>query len=182
MKNQIKSLVKEMIPVTLGILIALLLNNWKEQYDDKKFIDKVLSSVTKELNENKLSLDSSIIDHVKLRDTINFYLEDDDVPISQIISKVKGFGASSIKTASWKAFLNQKIELVDYEIISALSDIEEDKDHMKISITKIMDFLYENMHESGYQNKQLFQIAVNDFIFVENELLKGHNKYLQLVH
>jgi len=41
MNKKLQTLIKEMIPLVLGILIALFINNWKEQNDDKKFMNSI---------------------------------------------------------------------------------------------------------------------------------------------
>lgn len=57
MKEKIKKILLDMIPVILGILIALFIGNIKENIDDKSFVKKILSSVSQELEENKTVLE-----------------------------------------------------------------------------------------------------------------------------
>ena len=60
MKEKIKKILLDMIPVILGILIALFIGNIKENIDDKSFVKKILSSASQDrLCENKI-LDSVI--------------------------------------------------------------------------------------------------------------------------
>ncbi|MFT4986999.1 MAG: hypothetical protein ACI81Y_002270 [Glaciecola sp.] len=102
MKNRSKQVIQDMIPVILGIVIVLMLNNWKESRDTKKFVNNVLSSVQKEIIENKVELEEIIIEHKALLDTISQYMENDSILIGHLISKTNGVSLASIKNNAWK--------------------------------------------------------------------------------
>jgi len=180
MKKAIRKLIGDMVPVVLGILIALLLNNWKQSIDDKKFVTKVLDSVTKELTENKSSLEEYIEKHQILLDSTSYYFDDESVSIKEIIGKAGGLGSSNIKNTSWQSFLNQKIELVDYEVISLLSEIEEDKQNLRIQIEQLISFVLQNLSSKETKHKEIFAAYIDSFLFTENDLLDTHNKFLEL--
>jgi len=42
---------KEIIPIIVGILIALYINNWNENRKDKNYINQISTSINKELTE-----------------------------------------------------------------------------------------------------------------------------------
>ena len=134
MKKALSKIIIDMVPVVLGILIVLMLNNWKEKKDNERFLNKVLDSITVELQENKEELEAIIISHKAIIDTINLYMNDEQMAIGNIINKVNGFQGVNIKNTAWKSFLNTRIELVDYQLISALTDIDEHKQNLKMYI------------------------------------------------
>ena len=49
MRENIKSFFKEITPITVGILIALYINNWNENRKDRNYISKITSSINLEL-------------------------------------------------------------------------------------------------------------------------------------
>ena len=50
-----------MIPVILGVLIALLINNFNEQRKDRQYVNKMMQAITTEIKENKKELDELAI-------------------------------------------------------------------------------------------------------------------------
>ena len=57
--KQIRQLVKEIIPVILGILIALIINNWNENRKEKKYLDQIFTSIESELEESIIDLNEN---------------------------------------------------------------------------------------------------------------------------
>lgn len=170
-----------MIPVILGILIALFINNWSENQKDKKFIKKVLGAISTEIEDNKETLIEIIPKHDSLIDTINFYHSDESVAIGNIIDKVQGVQAVSIKNTAWKSLLNTKIELIDFETISYLSNIEETKPIMQAQIESLMDCVYNNAEKSDETSKTYFKLLINDLVYLEKNALEEHEKLLKLI-
>ena len=70
-----------------------------------------------------------------------------------IIDKVQGVKGPGIKLNYWKALSNSKIELIDYEKLSILSDIEEGNELLKYKRNNLLDFIYSNMTETGKNEK-----------------------------
>ena len=178
MKKRLLKILNDMIPVVLGILIALFLNNWIENRNDKKFLNRVLTSITYELEENKQELELKIEGHNVLLDTIDFYLDNEAVSIGEIIGKTGGLKGVNIKNSSWKSFINPNIELVDYKVISVMTDIEEGKQNMELQMSKLLDVIYQNISSTSYEKKQIFGLIIGDLAYTEEELLKSHNEFL----
>lgn len=176
----IKKTFLEMIPVILGILIALLINGWKENYDDQKFVRATLSNISEELKENKHFLEEGIPKHEVIIDTIYEHLED-EMTIGGILGAVQGIQIASIKNTAWKAFLNQNIKLIDYPIVSSLTDIEETKQAMNITINKFIDFVYQNANSSDPDQKQIFLMITEDFSIMEEDMLEYHVEALKAI-
>jgi hypothetical protein len=182
MKSTIGKILTEMISVVLGILIALWLGNWKENRDDRKFISKVLFSVSKEMEENQSALEQIVNEHQELVDTIQFYLQSKDVPLWSIVNKTKGLRMVNIKNTSWKSFLNIKMDLVEYNHISLLTSIDESKQNMRAGMDKLFDFIYGNLTATEPVKKSQLMLMVNDLLNTEHQLVELHKEYLNLVH
>lgn len=177
MKKRIFNLFKEMLPIILGILIALILNNWNEERKERNYIRKILNSVEKELLENKNELTITIAEHRELIDTINVYM-DKKVTVEKILEKANGIRGVSIKNTAWQSIVNSKLELVDYESISILTDINEGKQDYKLKMEKLTEFLYTNLQAKELEDFSLFKIIINDLLNVELDLEESHKKFL----
>lgn len=180
MKTKIQTLFKEMIPVILGILIALFINDWKEKRDNDQFLNVVMSSISEELKENKAELTKLIGEHKQLLDTLVLYKENEEVSIGTIISKAKGIRTVSIKNTAWQTLMNSHIDLVEYEKISLLTNIAEGKANINTKFERLTDLIYEKISSTDGLDKELFYITVNDLLYIEGDLLESHEQFLKL--
>lgn len=168
--NQISKLVREIIPVIIGILVALVINNWNEERKDKNYLDKIFFSIEKELEESKVGIEEIIPKQKALIDSLEVHYDNDAVSLIDIILSANGLQAPEIKTNAWKAIASSKIELMEYEKISALSDIEERKENLSSRIEKTADFVLLNLTETDKGKKKLLRIMTIDVINAEKRL------------
>jgi len=163
-------LIKEIIPVIIGVLIALVINNWNEERKDKKYLNQMLSSINEELEESKIDIKETIPRQKVVLDSIKVYLTDETVSLLDIMIKAKGIKFAIIKNNSWKAIANSKIELVDYKKISVLSDIEEGKEILELQNEKLFDFMINNAEETSQGKKEIFRMIIKNIIAMEEKL------------
>lgn len=180
MKKTLKKVLTEMVSVILGILIALFIGNWKDKRDDKKFVNKILISVSQELSDNKAGLEKVIIEHKLFVDTLNTYIKSKNMPLGNLLGNSGGFRMISISNTSGKTLLNTNMELVGYKRISILTGIDESKQHMRDLVDKLAELIYSNLLSTDPSKKVIFMLMVNDLILIEENLLKMHNEYLSL--
>lgn len=172
MKKNIKALIKEIVPIMVGILLALWINNWNENRKDKKYIKQISSSLNKELAETTEDIIDKIAIQKSLVDTIDFYKKDDKISIFDVVMKVDGIHIPLIKINSWKAISNSKIELMEYDKVSTLANIEEQKELLKIKSQNLMNFIYPNIKETGIDKKELLKLMMSDIISTEITIQK----------
>lgn len=168
--KQISQLIREIIPVIIGILIALFINNWNEERKDKKYLSKIFSSIEKELKESSLDIERIIPKQQASVDTIDLYLNKDEISLYDIIEKINGIHAPTIKTNAWNAIASSKIELIEYGKLSALARIEERKENLILRNEKQLDFLFQNIETNDKRKKEIFRMALLDIINAEKEL------------
>ena len=101
--KQIRQLIKEVIPVFPGILIALVINNWNEERKDEKYLNKIYASIKEELVESKLDLEENLLQQERLLDSLQAYMNNESVSLLDIILKAGGIYGPRIKNNSWKA-------------------------------------------------------------------------------
>ena len=170
MRQNIKEFIKEIISVVAGILIALWINNWNENRKDRNYIEKISLSINKELAETNEDIVDKIALQGILLDTINFYLKDNQISILNITIKSQGIYIPAIKINSLKALSNSKIELMEYDKISALANLEEQKDILKMKTERLADFIYSNTTETKQEKKEFMKMLLLDIINTEKAL------------
>ena len=74
MKQWLGKFVADMLPVMAGILIALLLNDWKEKQDDQEYLDTVFSSIEQEIQADLADVVTVETKQLRLLDTMYFYI------------------------------------------------------------------------------------------------------------
>lgn len=168
--KEISKLIKEIIPVIIGILIALFINNWNEDRKDKKYLDQIFSSIEKELEESSIDIGRVLPKQLASVDTIDAYMDNEKVTLYGIIMKSNGIHMPTIKTNSWNAIANSKIELIEYEKLSALSDIEERKENLTQRIEKQMEYIFQNFEKADRNKKIIVRMMMTDIINAEEEL------------
>jgi len=169
--DQISKLVKDIIPVIIGILIALLINNWNEDRKEKKYLKQIFTSINNELEENRIDIKESIPKQQILIDTIGKYINDETVAIIDIIKKTDGIHGPNIQNNSWKAISNTKIELIEFEKLSKLSEIDDTNENLKYKKQKLIDFVVDNLKNTDSEKKEIFMLL--------NQEILSSGKYLQ---
>lgn len=184
MKNKIKKNIlyftKEIIPVIIGILIALYINNWNESRKERKYINQIFSSISKELKDTNEEIDRIIPLQKSLVDTISFYSKNKDINLFDALRKTNGIHIPTVRLNSWKAISNSKIELVNYDKLTLLSMIEEQQELVKNKSKYLMEFLYSNIHSYENEKKEVLQILIMDLIQTEESTREGIKNFEKL--
>ncbi|MFS4417059.1 hypothetical protein [Maribacter sp. 2307ULW6-5] len=170
MKKNIKALVKEIVPIILGILIALYIDNWNQNRKDQKYVDQMIASMDKELEESLEDIKKTLPQQTTLIDSLAFYGKDEQVSIFDVMMKANGIHLPSIKTTSWKAISTSKLELMAYKRIRTMTQIQEQKENMLAKCRLLMDFTYQNIKETDSEKKELVGIMMQDIMVSERDL------------
>ena len=158
---------KEMIPVIAGILIALFIDNWNSDRKDKNYINQVFTTVNNELKDSKEDLKTTIAQPKSLIDSLNYYSNNKNFTLSEIILKSNGIKIPQIKTTAWKSVSNSKIDLIDYEKITILSTIDEQKEAINNKSQFLMTYIYSNANETDKNKKENLKLILMDIIQTE---------------
>lgn len=168
-----------MIPVVLGILIALFIDNCKDDFEDRRFKESILSSIQEELRENVRSINDIKPTQDSLLKIVEENIQNDSLSILDLINRANGFKSPSIKHSSWDAVVNSKLELFEYKTISQMTDIEEGKQNLDSKLNKMMDFVYQNLNAKQKEEKLVLKILIFDVMDSENSLLQSCNSLLK---
>ena len=178
MKNTIKEFIKNIIPVLLGVLIALWIDNWNEQRKDRIYMNNFYSSLKKEFRDTNNEIIKKTPKQKALVDTLEFYEKDEKMTLIQVIEKAGGINGPLVKLNYWKALSSSKIELLEYDKLSVLADIEEGNEILKYKRNKIIDFAYSNLYKTSKKEKMLLKIMMMDLMITQREIQNDLQKVL----
>ena len=181
MKKKIKdyciNFTKEIIAVIAGILIALFIDNWNSERKDKMYITQVFSTINNELKDSKEDIIEKIPIHGALIDSLEFHSKNKNINLSEIVKKSKGIYIPQIKINAWKSVSSNKIDLIEYQKLTTLSNIEEMKELLNKKTDFLMNFLYNNMNETGENTKQTFKMLILDIVQTEKTIQKNIEEF-----
>lgn len=175
----LKKVLLDIIPVIVGVLIALFVNDLKQNKEDKDFIGQMLNSIDDEMQLNKEDFDSTLIAQQALIDTIKTYVYDEKVSIRDILVK-EGIKVPLLKNSIWKSFNNSKIELIDFKLVSVLTEIEEQRVFMNMVINGINNFSSDYALVTESDKKILFIMRLEDLIDLEKQVIGSFSEYQEL--
>lgn len=174
MKKQIKDysihFLKEIIPVIAGILIALFIDNWNTDRKDKNYINQVLLTINSELKDSKEDIKTIIPQHESLIDSLGLYSNNKNISIMDVVNKSNGINIPQIKTNAWKSVSSSKIDLIDYDKITLLSNIEDEKATLNKKSDFLMSFLYSNINATDKNSKLTLQLILSDILQTEKTM------------
>ncbi|RMG87099.1 MAG: hypothetical protein D6714_03005 [Bacteroidetes bacterium] len=177
----IKRILNDMIPVILGVLIALIVNDWKARADDRRFIRHVFDAIKQEMRANKAEFELVLPRHSAAVDSVRYYMHNNQVSVMDIVLKLEGIEIPIVRNTTWNSFLNTKMELIDFKTISVLTEIEDARAFMNLKNEKLMDFVWTHADSRKASTKRIFSFQLQYLIDSESRLLSLYDCYLETV-
>lgn len=164
-KLNYKKLLLEFISAFLGVLIALLINNWKEEQKEQEFISKSIVSIYNDNKVNLNNIDNQIVLLEQQTDTLFKYLNNKNKSIIDIIRINQGFHTVELTDLSWKILQNsQSVNNIDYNLLTKLMSISQKKNSINLSIDKITDIIYGLAESKNLNDKYRLYIIEKDLL------------------
>ncbi len=174
----IKKILLDTVPVILGVLIALLIGEWKSNFDDRRYFNRILLSMKDEARGSLEELNNVMPRHVRLLDSIDYYLEASDVSLLQLIERNEGMQVPTIQNRTWNGIITSRIDLVDYELISLFNQIDESKELLIVKVNDLTQYLYKHLDDSQPRSKELLKVYILNVINSEEQLIDLHERFL----
>ncbi|MGB6268768.1 MAG: DUF6090 family protein [Olleya sp.] len=174
---------KEITIVVIGVLIAVSVGNYKERVDNEKYIEKTLLAIENDIKLSLADLDTVFNRHLELFELLREKLEgskpiDPELTLGELIISSGGFQVAVSKSISLRFFINHKAELLEYDIISKLLDIETQSELLQLKTRRLSDFVYENIDKGGEEVIIKLVYFLNDILDSESTLLESYSKFL----
>jgi hypothetical protein len=177
--NRLLYLLQEIAIVVIGVLIAVSSNNYKEKSDNEAYIKKTLLAIEREIHDNKSGLDSVLERHIRIYEYMELDSVEEGQTISEMLYGLGGFQVAFIKNISLRFFVANKAELLDFQLISQLSEIEQSTDILSRKIDRLANFAYEHLSDSSEEARLRFSIMLMDVIDSESNLSEAYADFLE---
>lgn len=175
-ENHFLKFLKEIAIVVIGVLIAVSINKLKEDIDNQHYVNKMMNAVQKEINYSKKEVESVLSKHYILVDSISAKLVNEET-LSEIIFGMGGIQSPEIKNIGLRFFITNKAELVEYETISQLSEIEKASELLEDKMKRFIDFTFTKIDNNDKQSKQRFLQHLKNVIDSERQLVKLYSGF-----
>lgn len=172
------SFLREVFIVLIGVLIALLINEWREIRNNKEFVSSVMDVIERDIKNNQESLQEVFDRHVLTIDSMALHMEDQSKSIYEVIEEIGGIQYANIKNVSLDYMISNRAELLDYEVISMVASMEKSADILDTKFSKLLDFAYEELEATDPGTKQLFIIHLSNVVDSEQSLLEAYDEFL----
>lgn len=177
-KSRLIYLLQEIAIVVVGVLIAVSINNYKERIDNEEYIGKTLLAIEKETESSAAAVDSVLNKHYALLDSLATYIDDKEQPLGDMVARFGGVQFPVIKNISLRFFIANKAELMDYEVIAQLLEMEDFTRVLQNKMDRMADFAYEQINDRSEETKLKFAYLLSDVIDSEETLLEAYAAFL----
>lgn len=163
----------DIVPVLVGILLALIISNWQQTVSEKKYIEESIQAIIQENQSNIDELDNSLRRQAIFIDTLRKY-SSDEYSLFDVIKRVPGLTTPDLRSTTWKFLIqDSKHTLVNYEFINRLAEIEKYETLVNRHNQKVLDMIYQPSFFTDPKVKDVAQVMVADFTEIEKALKKA---------
>lgn len=182
----LKKFSMDMLPIIVGVFIGLFLNTQREERQNRNLLDNTLQALSLEFEENSREIRGKLRRHTQIIDTLDFYMEDPNYNLYDLLVKAGGLASSEIYTTNWRATLNNcSLQLINFQTVKLLSRIENLHD----DLTKEIDMLYLIIYgpsmykrgEEGIEYRRNVLDLVRSYKADEEELLRHYTDFSDIV-
>jgi len=109
--------------ITISILVALALDEWRENREDAENVQQALSNFVSEIQQNQARIDDAAPFNRGLLNVLrNRYDTDDIGSIDDFVNMVGSYSPADLQTTAWEtALATGSLAKMEYNVVSALS-------------------------------------------------------------
>jgi len=109
--------------ITISILVALALDEWRENREDAETAQQALSNFVSEIQQNRARIDDAAPFNLGLLNVLrNRYEEDDIASVDDFVNMVESYSPVDLQTTAWEtALATGSLAKMEYNLVSALS-------------------------------------------------------------
>lgn len=169
MMNKIRAYLKELTIVTLGVLIALIIGNLKENSQARKFHAASIKTIMNEVAANNTNLTIVLEKQTRLQDTIAKYITD-QISLEELIRKANGLQGATLSNTGLEFYSRNEMNSIDFEMMSVLIRMNKLSELIGVKMDKLMGFIYPNILVDTQESKRLLYIHLDNVIESETQL------------
>lgn len=113
----------ESLLITVSILAALALDEWRDDRQDAENIEKALSNFLSEIQQNKAAIDDAAPFNKGLRHVLSRRQEVKAIDsVTQFVNMIESYNSVVLRSTAWEtALATGSLAKMDYNLVSALS-------------------------------------------------------------
>ena len=176
--------------VMLGVLLALIADEWRQNRDDEKRAERALVSVVDELNLNRTAVTQSLTYHLELTQRLRQFEEQTrsgqtSAPTPDRDMFQKGFlhPASMISTAWDSAKATDVVSHMPYDQVLTLAHIYDQQRSYADQSHEVEQLIFAKLFNDGYEamlrNHTNLLTVIATFWFRECQLLREYDQAFQ---
>ena len=176
-----KKILIDMIPVCIGILLALVINGWRETQYDKNYLKSSIEYIVLENEANIQELEYALKRQVTFMDTLSIYLDDETVTLSDVIRKVKGVYTPDLKSTTWEFLIqDSKHTLVSYAFVNKLAEIEKYENLIERYNEKVGEMIFQTGFFNDPDLKRVCYILFSDLGQTEKSFVESLKEFNEI--
>jgi hypothetical protein len=163
----------------IGVLIAVSVGKYKESKDNETYLQKTLLAIENEIQLSQADLDTILTRHIDLLSILEENIEANESSLGELIKNQGGFQIPFLQNISLRFFVNNKAELLDFDLISQLLEIELKINLLSDNTSRLTDFVYENVNNSDVETIVKFRFLLASVVENEQALLESYQSFLE---
>lgn len=173
-----RQLLLDTIPVLVGVLVALLLESWWEDYKaDRRQADALVHAIEEFENNREELIENNYASSILL-DSLQGHMND-DVSIETIVENVGGMSLPELSNANWEAYKLQNPERMDYELVRLFSNIDRIFELVIEDQNEMVKYLRDHFTDNTPEAKQTMAIRLGFLVGLQETLLEVLNEFLE---
>ena len=109
--------------ITISILVALALDEWRENRQDEQAIQQALSNFVSEIQRNKARIEDTAPFNRGLLEVLRNHYENRDIgSVDDYVNMVESYAPAELRTTAWEtALATGSLAEMEYDLVSVLS-------------------------------------------------------------
>lgn len=175
--NKTKAYLKELTIVTIGVLIALFVSNFKENSQARKYHMASIKTIKNEVTENNANLKIVLEKHTRLQDTIEKFRAE-HISLEELIRNANGLQAATLSNTGLEFYSRNEISSIGFEMMSFLIRMNSLSELIGMKMDKLMDFVYPNILVDTEESKMLLYIHLGNVMESEMQLSQLYEDFI----
>lgn len=169
---------KEVTVVVIGVLIAVSIGNYNENLNNEKYLRKTLEAIQNEIISSQSDIDTVLSRHLGLLESLEANFAENQMTLGEFISNSGGFQVAFVKNISLRFFVSNKAELLEYDMIAQLLEIEQITKILSDKYDRLANSAWEDINENDSEVMLKFAYLLSDVIDSEQALLDSYSEFL----
>ena len=113
----------ESVLIVVSILVALGLDEWRENREDEEFVRTALSNFLIEIRQNQTRVDDAAPFNKGLRQVLSQHYENEDITtVDDFVNMVEIYSPAALQSTAWDtALATGSLAKMEYNLVTALS-------------------------------------------------------------